>query len=162
MEKKFPFYSTTPESPEITSEGFRLTPVVKNPEFTAAYFWYRNDSLIESFTDGTLLVPDSGTYTLCLLLKSGCFVCSQPYAVTIPLPDSGENPFVFPNPSDGVFLINGNTSLKGLNYNISDYKGKTIRQGVLNTIPYPLDIRYLSSGIYIFKTGNFRIRLVKI
>lgn len=158
--RAFPYFDQSPDVPVILAQGYRLSPQNSNPVNTSGYFWYRNDSLIESLPDGTLMAPDSGKYTLCRLVNTGCFTCSEPYLISIP-PPSGTNPSVFPNPSDGVYLFSGSESMKGMNFSITDINGKILHQGVMANLPHTIDIRNMAAGVYVLRAGTFRTRLIK-
>ncbi|WP_271423842.1 T9SS type A sorting domain-containing protein [Aequorivita sinensis] len=68
---------------------------------------------------------------------------------------------VYPNPSNGIFIIERNFFSEKENYQITDITGKIIATGQLNEKQTQLDLSSAQSGVYFLKTSNSGYRLLK-
>ncbi|MGQ2985563.1 T9SS type A sorting domain-containing protein [Flavobacterium sp.] len=130
-------------------------------------------TIFDSYNDGMCCSAGQGSYTLTgangtVLAQGGAFGTSE--SASFRLVDTagiGENSLqtavkVFPNPSTGVFTVNGNgISLKYEMYNVL---GQQVRSGDLANGTGTIDISSAANGVYILKltdttgrTANFKL-----
>ncbi len=69
---------------------------------------------------------------------------------------------VYPNPSDGIFILENNfLSETDNSFRITDITGKILFTGILGGTQTQIDLSSLQSGIYFLKTTNRVFRLLK-
>lgn len=116
----------TPPIPVITQSGSTLT-----CSAAASYQWQLNNVDIPGATNQSYDVPQSGYYTVVITDANGCVSSSANlYVLLEGIEDVGAmaTVFVYPNPSDGNFIIelNGNEFDEALNIRIYNVLGQQV------------------------------------
>ncbi|MCB0835686.1 MAG: PKD domain-containing protein [Bacteroidetes bacterium] len=144
-----------PSLPVITQTGDTLW-ASSSP--ANSYQWYRNDSLLATTTIPYYIPTQSGSYQV-VALNGGCLSDISngynffPTGITGNFEKAGFS--VYPNPNHGQFVFEGNMSgNEELGLSLIDARGRKIRldkispsQGLFR---YKIDVRNLSSGVYMF------------
>ncbi|MEZ4881862.1 MAG: T9SS type A sorting domain-containing protein [Flavobacteriaceae bacterium] len=68
---------------------------------------------------------------------------------------------IYPNPSNGIFIIESDFHSEKEVYQITDVTGKIIALGELNEKQSQIDLSAAQSGVYFLKTANSVFRLLK-
>lgn len=68
---------------------------------------------------------------------------------------------IYPNPSSGIFIVEGGFYLENVPYQITDITGKVIGKGMLNKNQQEIDLTVVQRGIYFLKTDIDVFRLLK-
>ncbi|MDZ4847243.1 MAG: T9SS type A sorting domain-containing protein [Chitinophagales bacterium] len=130
-----------PAEPVIEWRNDTLFVVSGNGNFQ----WYRNDTLL-SGANNNFFVPESdGNYSLAIEDSNGCSSESEVISVTIisSIKSIESTVRIFPNPTNGKFVIEGNAS----HFLLFDKLGKEVMEST-NGI---FDISALLAGIYFLK-----------
>ena len=134
---------------------------------TATYQWLNCDSAyaaVNGATNRNFTPLNTGNYSV-VVSRSHCVDTSACYNVVI----SGLNKqkakkgqfTVYPNPTDGAFIIETNESSKNTSFEIRDVKGKVILKGKLKDKQTTLDLSDYSSGVYLLRVGDQNVKVVR-
>ncbi len=103
---------TLPETPVITQNDDQL-----NSSVATGNQWYFNGTKIEGATQSSVVITQSGTYSVTVGNEAGCIAASANYAAIKSgvgsIPDAGFSCKVFPNPNDGYFTVELTTTQSG-------------------------------------------------
>lgn len=154
----------TPPTPTIMVAGLTLT-----SSSATGNQWYLNGVLIPGATSQNYTVTANGNYTVVVTI-AGC--SSAPSAVTIVTSvgiDSSVNPYflnVFPNPNDGNFMVQFNTSLiSNYTIEITNALGQLVYTEVLKdytgTYSKQLSVVEFGKGVYMISLTNSQHETVK-
>jgi subtilisin-like proprotein convertase family protein len=69
---------------------------------------------------------------------------------------------IYPNPSNGKFMIEGSEELTGEPFSIYDYTGRLLKKGILTSQKTLIDIEPYPQGIYFLKIGLYQKDTLKI
>jgi uncharacterized delta-60 repeat protein len=72
-----------------------------------------------------------------------------------------QNITIYPNPSNGIFILKSNSNLNETPYQIIDITGKVISKGKLTQNQAQIDLSTAQSGVYFLKTSKGVFRLLK-
>ena len=114
----------TPTLPVITQSGYTLT-----ASAAATYQWQFNSVDIPGATNQSYSVTQSGYYTVLITDANGCAASATTYVLITGTEDPGNaHLFVYPNPSDGKFIIEwkGISSGGNLSISILNMLGQTV------------------------------------
>ncbi|MEO6489791.1 MAG: DUF4886 domain-containing protein [Ferruginibacter sp.] len=143
---------------------------------------YPNDNNIQWFKDGvaipflfndTIVINTAGTYQVILKDSVYCpgtiIYTSPPIVLRViecsppPSPvDSTIRLIVYPNPSEGNFVIKIDPLMIGINYTVHDAIGKLIQKGKLENELNDLDLTNKARGNYILQFPGNKLRPVKL
>jgi hypothetical protein len=135
-------------------------------EIGANYQWLDCDNAyapISGETNQTFIPTANGNYAV-QITKDGCSATSPCIVITtLGLNDASVNPLIlriYPNPSVGVFQLE--TSIIGLTYVLTDLGGRVIAEGITDDNYTIIDIKHEKSGVYLLKTNEDILKLVKL
>ena len=129
--------------------------------------WYLNGNTIAGATGSYYVVTANGNYSVMVTDSNGCESASLPYIfTTVGIGQISAGNFnVFPNPSNGVYVVQFAEKVTGNSYMIHEVTGKRIRAGEFNGSNAKLDIGNVPAGIYFLTITNATssevIKLVK-
>lgn len=69
---------------------------------------------------------------------------------------------VYPNPTNDKFTLNVSNDLLGKNYLITDFSGRVISQGKINSMSQTIDIQEVSKGSYFLQIEKSSLKAIKI
>jgi hypothetical protein len=120
-----------------------------------------------SYTLNGQVYTATGTYTQTLTNANGC---DSTIILNLTINNVGldENQFntsvkLYPNPTNGVVLLQVSNELAGSNFELVDAVGKVVLHGVIQTEQSQLDLSVLQNGMYLFRLQNDSrsIRIIK-
>ncbi|MBK8413209.1 MAG: T9SS type A sorting domain-containing protein [Bacteroidetes bacterium] len=129
--------------------------------------WYLNGNTIAGATGSYYVVTANGNYSVMVTDSNGCESASLPYIfTTVGIGQISAGNFnVFPNPSNGVYVVQFAEKVTGNSYMIHEVTGKLIMSGEFNGSNAKLDIGNVPAGIYFLTIANATssevIKLVK-
>lgn len=152
--------NSSPAAPTISQTGNVLTSTAG-----VTYQWYYNSVAVSGATSQSYTVAQNGIYSVCITDANGCSACSAPYNMTtIGVAESffsNGSINVFPNPNNGYFLLEINSSSDD-EYTIeimnafgqivhseewAEFYGMYVKQ---------IDIREFGTGVYSLVVKNQR------
>ncbi len=124
---------TLPETPVITRDGDQL-----NSSVSTGNQWYFNGTKIEGATQSSVVITQSGTYSVTVSNEAGCSAASANYAAIKTdvglIPDASFSCKVFPNPNDGYFTVELTTSRSGqVELNLYATDGRNVVSKIVQT-----------------------------
>lgn len=124
---------TLPEMPVITQNGDQLLSSV-----SVGNQWYFNGTKIEGATQSSVVITQSGTYSVTVSNEVGCSAASANYAAIKTgvglVPDADFSCKVFPNPNDGYFTVELTTSRSGqVELNLYATDGRNVVSKIVQT-----------------------------
>ena len=129
-------YSSTPAGLSISPTTGVITPSSSTVNTYTVYYT----------TNGVCPSTDSTTITITICTSVNKF--------------SNENINIYPNPSNGSFMIDI-TKYKGVNLTIVDALGKEVINQNLNSSNTPIDLTNHKKGVYVVKLKGENINLIK-
>jgi hypothetical protein len=69
---------------------------------------------------------------------------------------------VYPNPTNDKFTLNVSNDLLGKSYVITDFSGRIISQGKINSMIQTVDIQDISKGSYFLQIDKSTAKAIKI
>ncbi len=122
-----------PETPVITRNGDQL-----NSSVSTGNQWYFNGTKIEGATQSSVVITQSGTYSVTVSNEAGCSAASTNYAAIKTevglIPDFGFTFKVFPNPNDGYFTVELTSSRSGqVELNLYATDGRSVASKIVQT-----------------------------
>jgi hypothetical protein len=69
---------------------------------------------------------------------------------------------IYPNPTNDKFTINISNDLLGKNYVISDFLGRVIAQGKINSLIQLVDMYDVSNGSYLLQIDESTLKAIKL
>ena len=152
-------WNMTPETPFISYENGYL---ISNHE--SGNQWYYNDTLIIYATSQSYLPTKTGNYTVTSSNETCTSNFSDPYKFTltsIPEFEDAEGIKVFPNPSAGLFKIDGLPTNQQNNISVYSVDGRLIRKLISNSSTETIDLSSQSSGMYMLFINNQPYKIIK-
>lgn len=146
---------TLPETPVITRNGDQL-----NSSVSTGNQWYFNGTKIEGATQSSVVITQSGTYSVTVSNEAGCSAASVNYAAIKTgvglVPDANFSCKVFPNPNDGYFTVELTTSQSGqAELNLYATDGRSVASKIVQTDLGTQQIKFsetsLAPGAYTLK-----------
>ncbi|HMN06215.1 MAG TPA: kelch repeat-containing protein [Flavobacteriales bacterium] len=138
-----------PPVPVITQDGNTL-----EASGAGEHQWFQGGSPVPGASGQFFLPPGNGLYSVSLTDGNGCTSTSGPYAYIstgISLPDA-EKTDVWPNPSEGLFLVSLPVATgPDRSYTVFDDTGKSILQGRLSGATVTVDLSTWPAGVYVLK-----------
>lgn len=136
-----------PETPEIKQNGDTL----KSSVFTGNQ-WYRDGEKIEGATNPSLVITQSGSYSVTVSNEAGCTAASASYAAiktgVVLLPDTDFNYKIYPNPNDGYFTVELTTSQSGqAELNLFAVDGRKGTSKIVQTDGGTQQIKFSETGL---------------
>jgi hypothetical protein len=108
------------------------------------YYWYKNDTLIETTNTNTLATLGQGLYHVVVLDHAVCTFTSNKINVSY-----NESVQLFPNPANNEILIWINEPFgESWDYTMYDMRGNKLRAGTEQRPSLQLDLNSIESGIY--------------
>ena len=153
-----------PFAPTITQSGNALT-----SSFAITYQWYLNGNLIPGATDQNYTISQAGLYTVEVTNENGCKSQSsiKAYLVGIESLNSDDGIFIYPNPSDGNFvmewqhtMMTGNLEIEVLNV-IGQQVFSSEEQITSPSFKKEMDLGQLADGIYFIEAKTDDLILKK-
>jgi hypothetical protein len=130
------------------------------------YQWFLNDSLLTGLISREIKAPSSGTYKVIAYNDSCASDTSAAFQFVLTSLRSLELPGinVFPNPSDGVFILQMDQAIN-IQLQLFDMSGKLILEKRINQRFWQIDLGDQADGVYFLKTisdkGNRTYKLIK-
>lgn len=145
-----------PDKP-VVDRTTSSTLTVRDP--VANYQWYRNYLPIAGATNRTLQVTQSGVYTVEVKNNRGCVGISDATNIGVPVglgQLNNELHFkVYPNPSNGNFVIEKNSTAKrSTTIVITDVVGKEVMRTVSEDDIITMSLTELAAGTYYLRLEN--------
>ncbi|MPM15277.1 hypothetical protein SDC9_61645 [bioreactor metagenome] len=153
--------SIVPPDTSVGQTGNTLTALAS----PAMYQWVDCNNAfmtIPGETAQSFTPTQSGSYAV-VVYQNGCFEMSDCFQVTISSVMENEKPSqlnIFPNPSNGLFSFE-NKGEAAVPYEITDAAGKVVQRGVLQNGSGFIDLQDFENGIYILKTQQHEMQLIK-
>ncbi|WP_070137515.1 T9SS type A sorting domain-containing protein [Crocinitomix algicola] len=127
---------------------------ITSPTVGLTYQWYNCDTetIIDGATENTFTATENGNYSL-IITNDDCHDttgCILIIGVGIENENTIEDIKIYPNPSQGVFMING-TKLEGLNYRIYNVLGETIITDRFTSNQSSFNLEGIGEGIYFLQ-----------
>lgn len=126
-----------------------------------SYQWFLNGIAIENATSVDFDPTESGEYTCQIETAEGCTTLSSSLNITLSSNKDIENIHhigVFPNPTDGPFLLNLKVSeATDLTFKIVHIDGRiiqTFNQSIIGETNIPLDLTSFAKGVYMIQIEN--------
>jgi hypothetical protein len=124
---------TLPETPVISQNDDQLKSSV-----SIGNQWYFNGTKIEGATQSSVVITQSGTYSVTVSNEAGCSATSTNYAAIKTgvglVPDAGFSCKVFPNPNDGYFTVELTTTQSGqVELNLYATDGRSVASKIVQT-----------------------------
>jgi hypothetical protein len=69
---------------------------------------------------------------------------------------------VYPNPTNDKFTLNVSNDLLGKGYVITDFSGRIISQGKINSLIQTIDVQEISKGAYFLQIDKSTTKAIKI
>ena len=69
---------------------------------------------------------------------------------------------IYPNPTNDKFTLNVSNDLLGKGYVITDFSGRIISQGKINSMSQTIDIQEVSKGSYLLQIDKSSVKAIKI
>lgn len=138
-------------TPTITANGSLLT---ANPPFAGDIQWYFNNGILNGENGQTHTATEDGNYSVVYAYTTGCVGADTSLVQTVTLSSINSNSdseliSIYPNPSNGVFRIEGLDVNKGsINVSIKNVLGATIFTYTDFKAIQLIDISNASLGIY--------------
>ena len=128
-------------------------------EVATNYQWYRNYVPISGETKRTLQVKQSGIYTVEVKNGRGCINVSDATNIGVPVGIGQINNHlsfrVYPNPSNGVFVIEKNSTAKRVTtIVVTDVVGKEVMRTITEDDIIELKLTDLAAGAYYLRLEN--------
>ena len=138
---------TLPETPTIKQNGDTLKSSV-----VTGNQWYQDGEKIESATKQSLVITQSGTYSVMVSNEAGCSVASANYTAIKTgiglIPDAGFSCKVFPNPNDGYFTVELTTTRNGqAELNLFAADGRNVTSKIVQTDGGTQQIKFSEIGL---------------
>ncbi len=149
-----------PPAPVITQGGDTLYATGTG---TFQWTWWGNP--VPGATNSWLVPDASGDYAVSVSDGNGCSNTSTPYTyISTGIGGStGSITGIFPNPTDGAFVIMDANANIGDPYVITDAAGRTVLQGALTGSRTAIDMHSAAKGIYVMRTiSNGRTNTARI
>jgi hypothetical protein len=128
----------------------------------SSYQWYYNNNPIPGATSATFTGSQYGLYNVEVSDTAGCTGTSNHILfTTLGTTDITSDGVIgiFPNPGSGVYVIRA--SAPNIEYTVCDISGRVLLTGKTKETMYYLDISNFANGIYLFKTKERVLKLVK-
>ena len=126
--------------------------------------WYFNNSLLPGQTGQVCIPNQNGKYTVSVTDGNGCSSISSPYNFVFVGMDNNKEPMemeVFPNPSQGKFLINFSEERTG-RINLVNQMGTIIyTRDFKNFAKIEIDINDKPDGFYFLQVQTVGINLIR-
>ncbi len=123
-----------------------------------SYQWFRNGTKINGATSSIYnMTTNDGNFTVQVTDGNGCVGTSASYAViNLGLTNLYDQASVkiAPNPSSDLFTLSVSSALIGTTYTISDYTGRNVLSGNINTENTTVSVAGLSAGIYLVTVSD--------
>lgn len=134
-----------PPVPTITFVGVVLTSSPGN-----SYVWYLDGIQIMGATSQNYTPTEVGDYTVQITSASGCTLLSEAFNIpTVGLNSSALSALkVYPNPSNGIFTVEGVEDFQSATITIVDAMAKTIYSMLMEHSSEKLNLSNVKSGIY--------------
>jgi hypothetical protein len=153
-------------TPTIIVNGNQLT---ASPEFAGDIQWYFNNGILNGENGQTYTATQNGNYSVVYSYTSGCVGADTSLVQTVTVTSLNSNTdskliSVYPNPSNGVFRINGLDVNKGaIHVSIKNVLGATIFTSTDIKAIQLIDISNTSGGIYFVEVlQNNTIKTFKV
>lgn len=149
------FINPLPETPVATQAAniiYSSSPVGNQ--------WYNSFGLVEGAVNQVYIPENSDTYYVIVTDANGCSsnTSNQVSFVHTLLNEISENCIqIYPNPANNKLFIDCD-NFNGINADIIDISGKTIRSVVLSETKTIIDIENLSEGLYILRISQNGIK----
>jgi hypothetical protein len=128
----------------------------------SGYQWYYNNNPIPGATSATFTGSQYGLYHVEVSDTAGCTGMSNHILfTTLGTADitKGDVIEIFPNPGNGVYVIKAD--VPNIDYTVSDISGRVLLKGKTTETTSHLDISSFANGIYLLKTKELVLKLVK-
>lgn len=150
--------------PQLSSASNVLS--VSNIPQNAQISWYLDNNLIPNQSNTTLVTSQNGNYQCQITDAFGCQYQSNLLLMEVGLQaQTFKTPQIYPNPTNGLFMVQIDTQWIGSRYMLSDLKGQILLQNSFAHSENQLDIQHFANGIYLLTIQNqqqeFHLRLVK-
>lgn len=134
---------------------------------STTYFWDFDDGNNSNQKDPSHTFDTMGIYQIKLIVTNACgsdSVIREVNVGNVGIPDR-DNPVssvkIYPNPNEGIFILDIKGSAENLEWKIFDTKGELVLQKsgirVLGSYIEEFDLKYLSNGLYLIELnyGNY-------
>lgn len=138
----------TPTQPTITQDGWLIS------SSATEYQWILDGDSIPSATTDSLFPTQNGYYQIAVIDANGCFAISDSlYVQVVGLEDQNLSEIqVYPNPSNGQFVLRSSVTLNDLHITVRDILGQTLFGVDLAQLnQYALELSHLPSGHYLLE-----------
>lgn len=144
------------------SQGVELT--IGESDASTSYQWIdcdNNDIQIGGATEQTFTPNTNGSYA-CEVTKNGCLSISDCYTVTsVGLEDELIGLSIYPNPSNGLFIIESSNVELNSNLEVFNLAGQVVYRTVLVSQIQEINIHSLESGMYFIRLNNGNEQIIK-
>lgn len=152
-------WNKTPTQPVITFDGGHL-----KSSYTSGNQWFFNDKIISGATNQSYLPDKTGKYSVSAIQGLCISDVSNPYnfiLTSVTDPNVANKIFIYPNPSNGIFKIEGLTTNQKNAISIYNIDGRLIRKLISNSITETIDLSGQGSGVYLLLINNQPFKILK-
>ncbi|MES2689572.1 MAG: HYR domain-containing protein, partial [Bacteroidota bacterium] len=147
---------SSPETPVIERKTANVLSVTNSYN---SYQWYRDGEAINGENKQTIVVKQSGVYTVIVGTIRGCSGVSAAIGIGVPTGintiDNRISYNVYPNPSSGKFVIEkGSNAKRTTIITVTDIVGKTITTISSDDDIVDMDLSTLAAGTYYLRLQN--------
>ncbi|HNW98811.1 MAG TPA: M4 family metallopeptidase, partial [Bacteroidales bacterium] len=122
-------------------------------------YWNFGDGATSQLVNPTHTYAASGTYTVTLITENVCGTDTFTVSITVEGNGISENSsnsgfVIYPNPSNGTFIIDALNFNSTINYSVYDLLGNIIKSGIINNSKTIIDLEGTPKGIYFIRLSN--------
>lgn len=153
---RIPLTVTVNPFPPVPTISQNFNSLMTQP--AAQHQWYLNGVPIPGGTAQTIIITQTGTYTVVVTDPNGCSTTSAPFIVTVvSLTEIADAQIqVYPNPAnDKLFLVFGENKNSFNLLQLFDLSGKEIlKQLIIGNPKTEIDLKNISAGAYLLKVSG--------
>lgn len=143
----------------IESPGVNIVQIANNLQVASgftAYEWSFENTVIEGANSNTLQPNLDGEYAVKVTDSNGCIEVATFNYVRTNLTDNNLQEYIkiYPNPSQGVFMVEFINNIEPFNISVFDVSGRIIENTMVNESNYELNLTNQATGIYFINISN--------
>jgi hypothetical protein len=147
--------SNIPQAGIISVSNDTILSIQEQNGFSYQWINCANDGLINEANSSTLSVSKIGSYAVIVSNQCGADTSNCQKVEISTLNDTQLETFrIYPNPTDGELFIESSEEHLNNNFELTDFYGRVVLSGKIDSKKQPISLEKLSLGCYILKLAN--------